>query len=115
MIVEKPWGYEKIWAHTDKYVGKLLHINDGEQLSLQYHEVKDETVYIMYGTLTIVLDKEEHSNIILEEGNSYRITPNTLHRFAAKHGMVELIEVSTPELDDVVRVQDDYGRENAKV
>ena len=112
MIVQKPWGYEKIWAHTDKYVGKLLHINIGEQLSLQYHEVKDETVYVLYGTLTVVLDQ---TSVVLEEGNSYRITPNTLHRFAAKHGMGELIEVSTPELEDVVRVQDDYGREDAKV
>ena len=110
--VEKPWGHEVIWAETKDYVGKLLHIKAGHRLSLQYHKVKDETVYVMYGTLTVVLDE---TSVVLEEGNSYRITPNTIHRFAAKHGMVELIEVSTPELDDVVRVQDDYGREDAKV
>jgi len=110
--IKKPWGYEKIWAITDKYVGKLIHINEGKQLSLQYHKVKDESVYVLTGKLTIIL---KSGSVILEEGASYRIVPNEIHRFAAKDGMVEIIEVSTPELNDIVRLEDDYGRANAKV
>ena len=108
MKVEKPWGHEIRWAITEKYLGKILHINSGQQLSLQYHEVKDESVYVLEGTL-LVKDKERVR--ILEEGESMRIQPGTIHRFCAPHTThVKLIEVSTPEIDDVVRLEDDYGR-----
>jgi mannose-6-phosphate isomerase-like protein (cupin superfamily) len=108
MKVEKPWGHEIRWAITEKYLGKILHIDAGHQLSLQYHEVKDESVYVLEGTL-LVKDKERVR--ILEEGESMRIQPGTIHRFCAPHTThVKLIEVSTPEIDDVVRLEDDYGR-----
>tara|TARA_R100000315_G_C5219412_1_gene131650 strand:- start:667 stop:1011 length:345 start_codon:yes stop_codon:yes gene_type:complete len=105
--VDKPWGYEEIWAHTDKYVGKLLHIKKGSRLSLQYHEVKEETIYVLKGTLTLITDKDR---INLKPGSVYHIYPGDLHRFTASTADVTLIEVSTPELDDVVRVEDDHGR-----
>ena len=108
-IVDKPWGFENRWAVNDKYVGKILHINQGHRLSLQYHRVKDETIYVLSGVLNLHL--EDHTEI-LSEGEFYRIEPGTIHRFEApKHGAdVVLIEVSTPELDDVVRLEDDYKR-----
>jgi len=108
MKVEKPWGYEIRWALTEKYLGKILYINPGHQLSLQYHEVKDESIYVLEGTL-LVKDKDRVR--ILEEGESMRIQPGTIHRFCAPHSThVKLIEVSTPEIDDVIRLEDDYGR-----
>ncbi len=108
MKVEKPWGHEIRWAITEKYLGKILHIDAGHQLSLQYHEVKDESIYVLEGTL-LVKDKERVR--ILEQGESMRIQPGTIHRFCAPHTThVKLIEVSTPEIDDVVRIEDDYGR-----
>ena len=108
MKVDKPWGHEIRWAITEKYLGKILHIDAGHQLSLQYHEVKDESVYVLEGTL-LVKDKERVR--ILEEGESMRIQPGTIHRFCAPHTThVKLIEVSTPEIDDVIRLEDDYGR-----
>jgi len=104
----KPWGREIRWAITDKYLGKILHINPGHQLSLQYHEVKDESIYVLEGTLIV---KDGERAVILEEGDSMRIQPGTVHRFCAPNGThVKLIEVSTPEIDDVVRLEDDYGR-----
>lgn len=112
-IVKKPWGWEKIWAHTETYVGKVLHIYRGHRLSEQYHRVKDETIYVLNGVLQLELDGGEQTLYLLE-GESYRIKPGTVHRFVApKHGSdVELMEVSTPELDDVVRTRDDYNRAN---
>ncbi len=115
MKVEKPWGHEVRWAITDKYLGKLLHINRGQSLSRQYHEVKDETVYVLQGLLILELGQQPNGSAeltkVLEEGESYRITPGQIHRFAAPtDGFVKLIEVSTPEIDDVVRLQDNYGR-----
>ena len=115
MKVEKPWGHEVRWAITDKYLGKLLHINRGQSLSRQYHEVKDETVYVLQGLLILELGQQPNGSAeftkVLEEGESYRITPGQIHRFVAPtDGFVKLIEVSTPEIDDVVRLQDDYGR-----
>ena len=108
MKVEKPWGHEIRWAITEKYLGKILHIDAGHQLSLQYHEVKDESIYVLEGTL-LVKDKERVR--ILEVGESMRIQPGTIHRFCApKLTHVKLIEVSTPEIDDVIRLEDDYGR-----
>ncbi len=111
MKVEKPWGHEIRWAINEKYLGKILHINRGQQLSRQYHEIKDETVYVLNGVLILELGKDPVETKVLTEGESYRITPNTVHRFRAPfEGYVRLIEVSTPEIDDVVRLEDDYGR-----
>ena len=108
MKVEKPWGHEIRWPITEKYLGKILHINSGQQLSLQYHEVKDESIYVLEGTL-IVKDKERAA--ILEAGDSMRIKPGQVHRFCAPMTThVKLIEVSTPEIDDVIRLEDDYNR-----
>lgn len=111
--VEKPWGYEIIWAKTDKYVGKILHINSGKKLSLQYHEKKVETVYVKEGILEIILKiKDDLYTQILFSGQSYHIPSGTIHRFCCAKDckFVELVEVSTPELDDVIRLQDEYGR-----
>jgi len=107
--IDKPWGYEIIWAKTDKYVGKILHINKGQKLSLQYHEKKMETIYVQNGNLELHL---QDKIVILHEGQTFHIIPNTIHRFACPNNneSVELLEVSTPELDDVVRLRDDYGR-----
>ena len=111
MKVEKPWGFENRWSVTDKYLGKLLHIDPGQKLSRQYHEVKDESIYVLEGTLVLEIGpKEEMQRFILQEGSSWRIEPKTVHRFAAPSSGCVLIEVSTPEIDDVVRLEDDYGR-----
>jgi mannose-6-phosphate isomerase-like protein (cupin superfamily) len=108
MKIEKPWGHEIRWAINEKYLGKILHINAGSRLSLQYHEQKDETIYVMEGTAVVHLDGKTH---ILSSGDSLRIQPGQIHRFCAPDEChVKLIEVSTPEIDDVVRVEDDYGR-----
>ena len=110
--VEKPWGHELIWAHTDRYVGKILHINAGHELSVQYHERKDETVHLLSGTLTYKVKGEdgELRDVELKQGESYRITPFTVHQMIAKTDC-DVLEASTPELDDVVRLTDRYGRE----
>jgi len=105
--VDKPWGYELIWAHTDKYVGKILHINAGHKLSLQYHEAKDETIFVKSGTLELHHDGFHFS---LKEGESFHIKAGKVHRMSAGDHDVEVIEVSTPELDDVIRLSDAYGR-----
>ena len=112
MKVEKPWGYEIRWAVNEKYLGKLLHIRSGAQLSRQYHETKDETIYVQNGVLLLELGSPDDIFVrVLREGDSHRIKPNTIHRFKAPpDGYVDLIEVSTPEIDDVVRLEDDYGR-----
>lgn len=109
--VEKPWGYELIWARTDRYVGKVLHINAGCALSYQYHRVKEETIFVLRGVLFLhVAEGDEPPRVLeLAEGESFHITPGLRHRFEAK-SEVELLEASTPELDDVVRIQDLYGR-----
>jgi mannose-6-phosphate isomerase-like protein (cupin superfamily) len=109
--VEKPWGYELIFAHTDRYVGKVLHINAGEALSLQYHERKDETLYLAAGAVLLLV--EENGAMIerrLGAGESYRIRPFVKHRMVGGPEGCDLLEVSTPELDDVVRIEDRYGR-----
>jgi quercetin dioxygenase-like cupin family protein len=110
--IEKPWGHEIIWAETDKYVGKVLFIKQGERLSLQYHEIKEETIYVVEGELTLIHGGEDTvlDSSTLQPGESFHVAPGTIHRFAAKNGDVTLVEVSTPELDDVVRIQDDYKR-----
>jgi mannose-6-phosphate isomerase-like protein (cupin superfamily) len=111
--VEKPWGYEIIWAHTDRYVGKVLHITAGQALSVQYHERKDETVYLLSGELKywVKLDADrEIEDVRLTVGDSFRITPGTIHYMEAVTDC-DVLEASTPELDDVVRLNDRYGRE----
>ncbi len=109
--VEKPWGKEEIWAETPKYVGKYLYINDGHRLSRQYHEKKEETIRVLSGNL--LLEIGTGSNLVqmnLKEGDVYHVTPLTVHRFCAAGSDVVLVEVSTPELEDVVRISDDYSR-----
>tara|TARA_R110000824_G_scaffold555_4_gene3582 strand:- start:3281 stop:3619 length:339 start_codon:yes stop_codon:yes gene_type:complete len=111
MRVKKPWGYEIRWAITDKYLGKILRIEPGQKLSRQYHQVKDESIYVLEGTLVLELGPEkEMVRIIMSEGVSRRIEPGTIHRFAAPSEGCTLIEVSTPEMEDVIRLQDEYGR-----
>jgi mannose-6-phosphate isomerase-like protein (cupin superfamily) len=111
--VEKPWGYELILAHTDRYVGKILHINRGQRLSRQYHRIKDETLYVLDGTLILEIGPaDECERIELPCGAGFRTLPGTIHRYIAPESCdVDLIETSTPELDDVVRLEDVYGRE----
>jgi mannose-6-phosphate isomerase-like protein (cupin superfamily) len=110
--VEKPWGHELIWAHTDRYVGKLLVIRAGQRLSLQYHEHKDESIYVIRGRMALHLADETGTLRVHElgAGEHCRIPTGRTHRFEALED-VELMEVSTPELDDVVRIEDDFGRE----
>lgn len=108
--VEKPWGHELIWAHTERYVGKLLHIKAGHALSLQFHQVKDETIHVQTGQLRFEI--EEDGQLVahtLAPGSSYHIRPHHKHRMTAVTD-VDVLEVSTPELDDVVRLEDRYGR-----
>jgi quercetin dioxygenase-like cupin family protein len=109
--IPKPWGYEIIWAHTDRYVGKVLHINAGHALSVQYHNHKDETVYLLRGDMKYwVKLGDELEDVRLREGDAFRITPGTVHYMEAITDC-DILEASTPELDDVVRIQDRYGRE----
>ena len=109
--VPKPWGHETIWAHTDRYVGKILHIRAGQALSVQYHERKDETVHLLSGELRYwVKQGEDMKDVQLGAGESFRITPGTVH-FMEAITDCDVLEASTPELDDVVRISDRYGRE----
>jgi mannose-6-phosphate isomerase len=113
--VEKPWGYEIIWAETERYVGKLLHIASGQRLSRQYHERKDETFLVQSGTMELEIgEPPTHRTMRLAKGESFHCAPRTVHRMIASLGDVDVIEVSTPELDDVVRLEDAYGRTDRK-
>jgi mannose-6-phosphate isomerase len=108
--VEKPWGYELHWALTDRYVGKVLHVTAGHALSLQYHVHKDETILLWSGR--ILMDVQEGGELVRREmqvGDRLHITPGTVHRMTALEDS-DIFEVSTPELDDVVRLEDRYGR-----
>lgn len=109
--IDKPWGYELIWAHTGRYVGKILHIDAGQALSLQYHERKDETLYVLSGDLQLELGDDERAleTITLAPGESVHMWPGRRHRLTARTAC-DVLEVSTPELDDVVRLADRYGR-----
>ena len=114
--VEKPWGYELHWAKTDRYVGKLIHVNAGHALSLQYHDRKDETIYLHSGRLLFEVGApgdSEHGKRLgsreMRPGDREHITPKTVHRMTAIEDS-DIFEVSTPELDDVVRLEDRYGR-----
>lgn len=113
-LVEKPWGKEYIFANTPLYVGKIIEINKGHRLSLQYHNKKDESIFVENGELTLVTatssDLSDLKEQTIKMGESARIIPGLVHRFEARKGWVVLIEVSTPFLDDVVRLDDDYGR-----
>ena len=110
-VVQKPWGHETIWAHTDRYVGKILHINAGHALSVQYHNRKDETVHLLRGEIIYrVQENGELRDVRLRVGESFRITPGTVHQMEAVTDC-DVLEASTPELDDVVRLTDRYGRQ----
>ena len=109
--IPKPWGKETIWAKTADYVGKVLHLKYDHRLSRQYHEKKEETIYVMYGTLLLEIgDGNDIEKIELARGETFHITPGLIHRFCAPYGDVEIMEVSTPHLEDVVRLEDDYKR-----
>jgi mannose-6-phosphate isomerase-like protein (cupin superfamily) len=110
--VDKPWGHELIWAHTDSYVGKILVIETGRRLSLQRHEVKDESIYVLSGRLLLTLE-DDGGSLRTEElgpGDHRHVPTGRIHRYEAAE-RCEVLEVSTPELDDVVRLEDDFGRE----
>jgi mannose-6-phosphate isomerase len=109
-VVTKPWGYELIYALTSRYAGKILHVIKGKQLSLQRHKVKDESMYVLKGKIVLTFNAREY---ILNEGNSVHIPAATVHRVYAIEE-ADILEVSTPELDDVVRLADDYGRAGVK-
>ncbi|MGI9076304.1 MAG: cupin domain-containing protein [Gemmatimonadaceae bacterium] len=109
--VTKPWGHEIIWAHTDLYVGKILHIKAGHALSVQYHNRKDETIYVLSGELIYRVEQDGVLNdVSLKAGEAFRNTPNTVHQLEAVTDC-DVLEASTPDLDDVVRLSDRYGRE----
>ncbi|HET7031133.1 MAG TPA: cupin domain-containing protein [Candidatus Limnocylindrales bacterium] len=110
--VPKPWGEELIWALTDRYCGKVITIETGRRLSLQYHELKDEAIFVTAGRLRLILENDRGEDEVRElgPGDSAHVAVGRRHRYEAIE-RVELIEVSTPELDDVVRVEDDFGRE----
>lgn len=109
--VDKPWGHELIWAETDTYVGKVLHIRAGHQLSFQFHVAKDETVHVLTGAVEIDVAAElgARRTLRLGPGDSLHIRPGTRHRLRAVETS-DVLEASTPQLDDVVRIEDDYGR-----
>lgn len=109
--IEKPWGYELVYAETEKYAGKILVVLKGHQLSLQYHKVKDETMYMHRGVAEVEIRPPQGTSRVMRmsAGEALRITPGSIHRLTALEDC-EILEVSTPELDDVVRLEDRYGR-----
>jgi quercetin dioxygenase-like cupin family protein len=113
-IIEKPWGHEEIWAQTARYAGKILFIKDGHRLSRQYHNVKEETIMVLDGLLTCEegprQEGEEIQVHLMAPGQIFHVSPGTIHRFCAENGDVRLVEVSTSEIQDVVRLEDDYRR-----
>lgn len=111
VVTEKPWGHEELWASTDGYVGKLVHIDAGEAVSLQYHERKHETIRVLRGEVeaTVGESQDDLETGRLTSGDTLELPPETIHRFTAISD-AELLEISTPELDDVVRLDDRYGR-----
>jgi mannose-6-phosphate isomerase len=110
--IDKPWGHELWWALTDAYAGKILHVKRGHRLSLQFHEHKDESAYLLSGRLRLVQGPSEDdlTTVELAPGDAWRNFPGQVHTIEALEDS-EVLEVSTPELDDVVRLSDDYGRE----
>lgn len=109
MRVEKPWGYEEIWAKTDRYVGKILHIESGQKLSRQYHEKKEETIRILNGEMRLEIGLIPIQEYQMKSGDIHHIEPGLIHRMIAVTDC-DVLEVSTPELEDVVRLEDDYDR-----
>ena len=109
--IEKPWGFEILFAATPRYAGKVLFVRKGCRLSLQYHKVKDEVLYVHDGKVNMEIERDgEHKEwLTLSAGDCVRVAPLTKHRLAAAEDTT-LFEASTPELDDVVRLDDDYGR-----
>jgi len=110
--VEKPWGWELVWAETESYVGKLLHVRAGQALSLQYHEVKDEAWLVQEGRASLELGEVggELETVEIGPGDTFRFRPRTVHRVTAIDDLT-VVEISTNHLDDVVRLEDHYGRE----
>jgi mannose-6-phosphate isomerase len=109
--IEKPWGYELIWAKTKDYVGKVLHINKGHKLSLQYHRQKEETIIVQSGKMTLVFENDQGvlEEILLSAGEAHHIPVGRKHRMIGVEDC-DVFEVSTPQLDDIVRLEDGYGR-----
>jgi len=109
--VDKPWGYELIWAEAEKYVGKVLHITAGQRLSRQYHNRKEETFLVQHGEMDLEIGEGASLRTLRMKANdTFHCLPKTVHRMIAVTD-VDVVEVSTPELDDVVRLEDNYGRE----
>ena len=110
----KPWGYEIRFAVTEKYIGKILYIAKGQKMSRQFHTQKDETIFVQEGVLTMEIGTPNTPTFKIMElgyGHRHRVFPGVIHRFCAPHDRgVTLVEVSTPELDDVIRLEDDYNR-----
>jgi quercetin dioxygenase-like cupin family protein len=113
--VEKPWGHELHWAKTERYVGKVLHIKAGHALSLQYHNQKEETIFLHSGKMLFEIGEQDGplARHEMKPGDSVHVTPLTVHRMTAIEDC-DVLEVSTPELDDVVRIEDRYGRVEGK-
>tara|TARA_R110002020_G_scaffold33769_1_gene102628 strand:+ start:14264 stop:14662 length:399 start_codon:yes stop_codon:yes gene_type:complete len=113
-IVQKPWGHEELWAQANRYVGKILFIKKGHRLSRQYHIVKEETIMVLDGTLVLEAGPYDKGGEVvrhtLEPGEAFHVAPGTIHRFCAEKTDVRIVEVSTPEVQDVVRLEDDYRR-----
>lgn len=109
--VEKPWGYEIIWAHTNRYVGKILHVGRGHCLSRQYHQVKDETLYVLTGRIRMTVEMPGSPPVVRElgAGDAIHIVPTMIHEMEALEDS-DVLEASTPELGDIVRLNDRYGR-----
>ena len=108
--VEKPWGHEIIWAKADRYVGKILHIEPGHVLSLQYHNKKDESIFVLSGEIILRIQQGDTlTERRVRAGEAFHIPPKQIHQFEAVV-VTDLLEASTPELDDVVRLKDRYGR-----
>ena len=111
-FVEKPWGREEIWAECDTYLGKIITINPNCRLSRQYHVTKEETIRVLKGSLRLEVGQNENIETrILNAGECFHVTPGTIHRFCCEgDSQVDLLEVSTSHLHDVVRLEDDYNR-----
>jgi mannose-6-phosphate isomerase-like protein (cupin superfamily) len=112
ILVPKPWGSERIFAANERYAGKLINIRAGESLSYQFHRAKEETIHVLSGTLGLETESDgERVLLALDPGDTFHVPPGTRHRMYAPSGDVLVVEVSSPELDDVVRLEDRYGRE----
>ena len=112
--VEKPWGHEEVWASTHRYAGKILFIKKGHRLSRQYHKVKEETIMVLEGILTCehgpYFEGDTVYTEIMNPGDIFHVFPGTIHRFGAEDGDVRLVEVSSHEVQDITRLEDDYRR-----